>query len=165
MWRSKKFILIAALAAVLLAGSTVGAVLAQDETDGTSPAQTVFERAAAILGANGTSITAEELEAAFTRARQEMQDETTDSRLKSLVDAGRITEEQADQFKAWLAQRPDTTQFREQMKDWRQARPTAPPGLKDWLQAKPDMPQGLAGGRALRGGMRNFMMGRQPPAP
>ncbi|MFH0942321.1 MAG: hypothetical protein V1823_04810 [Chloroflexota bacterium] len=174
MWRSKKLILIAVLAVVVLVGSTVGVVLAQDETSGTGQPQTLFERAAAILGTSGTIVTAEQLEAAFTQARQEMRDETIDSRLKVMVEAGTITQEQADQFKAWLAQRPDPSQFREEMKDWQQARPTTPPELKEWLQSRPEMSQGLSGGRAMRpempqglsggyaprGGMGRFFMGR-----
>lgn len=157
MWRSKKFIIIAALLAAVIFGSTLGVVLAQDETDGSQP-QTVWQRVAAILGANGTSVTAEQLETAFTQARQEMRDEALDSRLESLVAAGTITQEQADQYRAWLAQRPDTTQFREQMKEWQQSRPAVPSEMKDWAQSRPEMP-GFFGGMAPRGGMMGRFFG------
>jgi uncharacterized protein HemX len=157
MGRRKKFILIAVLVAVLLAGSTVGVVLAQDETDGAT-SQPIWQRVAAILGVGGTSVTAEQLEAAFTQARQEIRDEALDSRLKALVDAGTITQEQADQYKAWLSQKPDTTQFREQMRIWQNARPDVPSELQDWAQSRPEMP-GLFGGFGPRGGMPGRFFG------
>ena len=142
MWRSKKFIIIAVLVALLAAGSTVGVILAQD--DGSSNTLTIWERAAAILGQNGTGVTAEQLESAFTQAHQEMRDEAVDSRLDDLVASGKITQEQADQFKTWLDQKPDLSQAQQQM--------------KDWMNLRPDVP-GIFNGPAIKGDMRGGMMG------
>ncbi|MFA5317421.1 MAG: hypothetical protein WC369_08375 [Dehalococcoidales bacterium] len=141
MWRSKKFIITAVLAAVILVGSTVGVVLAQDENGDTSQPQTIFERATAILGTSGVSVTADQLEAAFEQARNEMRDEATGNRFASLVEAGKITREQADQFQAWLEERPDMEQFRQELKNWQQSRPDTPSELTEWREARPDMPQ------------------------
>ena len=138
MWRGKKFIIIAVLVALVAVGSTVGVVLAQDDSSGSSSTQTIWERAAAILGQSGTSVTAGQLESAFTQARQELRDERIDSRLDALVASGEITQEQADQFKSWLDQKPDLTQAQQQM--------------KDWFESRPDVP-GICGGKAMRGGL------------
>jgi hypothetical protein len=145
MWRSKKFIIIAVLVALIAVGSTVGVVLAQDDSSGSSSSQTIWERAAAILGQNGTSVTAGQLESAFTQARQEIRDENVDSRLDALVASGKITQEQADQIKAWLDQKPDLSQAQQQM--------------KDWLNSRPDVP-GICGGSTVRGGMMGRFWGR-----
>ena len=138
MWRGKKFIIIAVLVALVAVGSTVGVVLAQDDNSGSSSTQTIWERAAAILGQSGTNITADQLESAFTQARQELRDERIDSRLDALVASGEITQEQADQFRSWLDQKPDLTQAQQQM--------------KDWFESRPDVP-GICGGKAMRGGL------------
>lgn len=128
MWRSKKFIIIAVLVAVVAVGSTVGVVLAQD-SGGTSQSQTIFERVATILQGQGVSVTGDQLQSAFTQARQDQQDEAINNRLQALVDSGKLTQAQADEFKAWLTQRPDLSQAQQQMKDWLQSRPQIPGGV------------------------------------
>jgi hypothetical protein len=55
-----------------------------------------------------------------------MQDEALDRYLQNLVAQGRITQEQADQYKAWLQARPDMEPFRQQLREWEQARPDVP---------------------------------------
>jgi len=147
MWRSKKFIVIAVLVAVVAVGSTVGVVLAQDDGSGTTQTQTIWQRVAAILGNDGVSVTADQLEAAFTQAREDQRDEAIDARLQALVDSGKLTQEQADAIKAWLAQRPDLSEAQQQM--------------KDWLEARPEIPGGVLGGGRIGGGMmRGFFGGR-----
>jgi len=102
MWRSKKFI-VAVLIAVVLVGSMGGVIFAQTENGDDSQPKTLLVRVAEILG-----IDQQKLEDAFTQARSEMQDEALDSRLQNLVNEGKITQEEADQYKVWLQARPDT---------------------------------------------------------
>jgi len=149
MWRSKKFILIVVLVALVVVGSTAGVVLAQARnggdsqtgvtlaTDNVSQPKTLLARVAAILG-----IDQKKVEDAFAQAQREMRDEALNSYLQKLVDEGKITQEQADQYKKWWQARPDMGQYRQQLSEWQQARPDIPlPG-----------PSAGFGGRGFRGG-------------
>ena len=69
MWRSKKFIVVALLAVVVLVGSTAGIVLAQENGDDSQP-KTLLARVAEIL-----SIDQQKLEDAFIQAQSDMRDE------------------------------------------------------------------------------------------
>jgi len=152
MWRRKKFIVVALLAAVVLVGSTAGVVLAQTENGDDSQPKTLLARVAEKLGINQ-----QELEDAFAEAQSEMRDEALDSRLQNLVKEGKITQEEADQYKAWQQARPDMEPFRQQLREWQQARPGMPPELKEWQEARPDTP---LPGRFERGfGFRSFRGG------
>ncbi len=150
MWRSKKFIVVALLAAVMLAGSIAGVAFAQTGNGGTtSDNKTLLARVATILG-----IDQQKVEDAFAQAQREMCDEALDNYLQKLVDQGKITQEQADQYKSWLQSRPDMEPFQQQLKEWQQAKPSFPPEMKEWQEAKPDIPlPGGFGGYGLRGGM------------
>ena len=111
MWRSKKFIIVTVLAAVLLVGSIGGVALAQtgngDDSQPKAPHEALFARVCEILVGNGINITAEQLEDAFTQARNEMRSEALDQYLQKRVEQGEITQEQADQYKAWRQAKPD----------------------------------------------------------
>ncbi len=146
MWRRKKLIIVAILAtAVLLVGSIGGVALAQTGSTGdTTSGKTLLARVAAILG-----IDRQKVEDAFAQAQREMRDEALDTRLKNLVDQGKITQQQADQYKAWVKSRPDMSQYQQKLKEWQQARPAIPPEVKDWQNARPNIP--LPGGFADRG--------------
>ncbi|MFC1939658.1 hypothetical protein ACFLXO_03105 [Chloroflexota bacterium] len=139
MWRKKKVIIAVGLAAVLLVGSIGGVALAQTEDGDDSQPKALMTRVAEILG-----IDQQTLEDAFAQARSEMRDEALGRYLQGLVDEGKITQEEADQYKAWQQARPDMEPFRQQ--------------LEEWQQAKPDIPlperQGRFGGRGFSGGMR-----------
>jgi len=116
MWRSKKFILITVLAIVALAGSIGGVVYAQSENgdDSQPKAQfnTLLDKVCAIYQQNtGTAIDSAQLQKAFAQARDEMREEARDKFLQSLVEEGKITQEQADQYKAWLEAKPDVPLF------------------------------------------------------
>lgn len=102
MWRSKKIIVIALLTIVVLTGSIGGVVLAQTENGDDSQPKTLLARVAEKLG-----ISQQELEDAFAEAKSEMRTEALDSRLQSLVEQGKINQEEADQYKAWLQAKPD----------------------------------------------------------
>ena len=103
MLRRKRFVLIVVLAALLLVGSLAGLALAQTESGSAGSGNTLLARVAAILG-----IDQQKVEDAFVQAQKETQNEALDSYLKNLVDQGKITQQQADQYKSWWQARPDT---------------------------------------------------------
>ena len=145
MWRSKKFIVIALMAAVVLVGSIGGVVLAQmedgDETEPETKCQALLDRIGEIYQEKtGVAINQEAIKDAFAQAQSEIRDEALDRYLQNLVDEGRINEEEARQYKEWWRARPDMEPFRQQLREWEQARPDVPPELKDWLQSRPDIP-------------------------
>jgi LPS O-antigen subunit length determinant protein (WzzB/FepE family) len=129
MWRSKKFIIIAVLI-VLVVGVTLGSVaIAQADDEDTSTTQTAnvssfLEKVAEIYQTNtGVAIDPAELQQAMTEATQTLRDEALDNYLQKLVGEEKITQEQADDFKAWL-----------------DAKPSLPiDEFKEWWNAKPDM--------------------------
>jgi hydroxymethylglutaryl-CoA reductase len=114
MWRSKKFLVIALSVAVLVVGSIGGIALAQTEGSDGSQTGGIYERAAAILADDGVSVTAEQLKEAFTQAKGDMRSEALAKRpealakrLQAMVDAGKITQEEADEYRQWLESKPD----------------------------------------------------------
>ena len=142
-----------------MVGGIGGAVYAQTgSTDNTTAGKTLLGRVAEILG-----IDQQKLQDAVAQAQREKQEEALDNYLKSLIDQGKITQEQADQYKAWWQSRPDMSQYQQQLKEWQQARPGIPPELKDWQGANPGIPlPGGFGARGFRGGMK---LGRGPCFP
>ena len=110
MWLKKKWIIIAAAAAVLiLVVGTLGVVAYAQTTTPTQPGQgkTILSRVATILG-----IDQKKVEDAYAQAQKEQQDDAINARLQAMVTAGKLTQDQANAYKAWL-----------------QARPNVPPGL------------------------------------
>ena len=98
--------LVALLALALGIGG--GTALAQEsEEEGEKPIQGVIARVATILG-----LEEQQVQDAFDQARQEFRDEKFEEmvgqRLDALVESGRITQEQADEMRAWYAERPDS---------------------------------------------------------
>lgn len=152
MWRRKKILIVALLAAVVLVGSIGGVVFAQTgSTDNTTADKTLVARVAVILG-----IDQQQVQDAVTQARTDMQDEALDNYLKNLVDQGKITQSEADQYKAWVKSKPDMSQYNQQLKDWVQARPELSSEMKAWRDAKPNitLPGGRFGSRGFGGGMK-----------
>ncbi len=107
MWRSKKFIVIGLIATVLLVGSIGGIALAQTEDGEDSQPGGILERVAAILVDDGVNITPEQLKDAFSQAQSDMRAEAMQTRLQNLVDQGKITQEEADEYQQWLQSKPD----------------------------------------------------------
>jgi hypothetical protein len=109
MWRSKKFIIITVLAAVVLAGSLGGIVLANDdENQPEAQHAALLERVCEIYEENtGTAIEADELQNAFAEAQSEMQTAAMEARLAKMVENGVIDETQAQELQEWLESRPD----------------------------------------------------------
>jgi len=112
MWRSKKFIIVALLTTVVLAGSIGGVALAQTENgDDCQPEarhSTLLERVCEIYEENtGEAINPQELQEAFAQAQSEMRDTALNNRLQHMVGQGRITQNEADQYGGWWNSRPD----------------------------------------------------------
>jgi hypothetical protein len=157
MWRSKKFIVITVLTVLVLGGTLGGVAVAQADDQDTTPTPTVtanvssfLQKVADIYKANtGNTIDPEQLEKAIADARQAIRDEALDNYLQKLVDEKKITQDEADQFKAWWDKRPSLDEF------------------KSWWQSMPDI-SGIFGGgngmgigplRGIRGGLGNFKIG------
>ena len=113
MWRSKKLIIAVVLAAVMLAGGIGGVVLATDNGDDSEPEakyEALLDRVGEIYQENtGVAIDQEALKDAFAQARSEMQAEAVEARIQSLVEEGKITQEQADEYLDWWQAKPDVT--------------------------------------------------------
>ena len=114
MWRSKKFIIIAILTVVVLAAALGGVAIAQgddqsnNQTATTNPMSTLLDKVATIYQQNtGTAIDSQELQKAFTQAQKDIRSEALDKYLNSLVEKGKITADQAKQYKDWLNSKPD----------------------------------------------------------
>jgi ABC-type sugar transport system substrate-binding protein len=128
MWRSKKFIIVVVMA-ILVLGITLGGVViahADDENANTTTTDSItsfIEKVAEIYQANtGVAIDPQQLQQAITEARQAIRDEALDNYLQKLVNDGTITQDQADEFKAWLDAKPSLDVF------------------KTWLESHPDIP-------------------------
>ncbi len=110
--RKKWWIIIGVTVGVLaVAGVAGGLVYAQ--TNGsqpgnqpaTTPGKSLADRVAAILGIDQTKV-----EDAFTQAQKDMKDEALTNWLNSQVAQGKMTQAQADQYKAWWQSRPNMPQ-------------------------------------------------------
>lgn len=97
----KRWLIGTVLAALMALGIAGGVVLAQ-AADGDSPMKSFAGRVAEILGIDETRV-----QDAMNQARQEMFSERLQEKLDKMVESGRITQEQADEYKAWIESQPD----------------------------------------------------------
>ena len=139
MWRKKRFI-IGLLAAVVIAGVSLGSVAVAHQGEDNSQSDTLMARVADILGIDQQSI-----EDAFVQARSELKEERLDSYLQSLIDEGTITEDQAAEYREWLDSKPAIDGYKEQMQDWIESRPDLPEGLFPRLEGKTHARGGIRG--------------------
>ena len=113
MWRSKKFIIVAVLAAVMLAGTISGVVVAADNGDDSKPEaryEALLNRVCEIYQEKtGVTIDQEALKDAFAQAQSEMQTEALENYLQSLVEQDKITQAQADEYLEWWQAKPDVS--------------------------------------------------------
>jgi polyhydroxyalkanoate synthesis regulator phasin len=130
------------LATVLIAAMLIASipVIAMAQAGKFSERQgDITSRVSEILG-----IDQQDLQNALNQAQTELRGENLDARLQELIAEGSLTQEQANEFKAWIAAKPDV--------------PMVPPGqleealkngtitqeqldqLKAWMEAKPDIP-------------------------
>lgn len=115
MWKTKKGILLLALLVGLLLVGSVAGVVAFAQTGNSNGSQaktqddTLLDKVAQIYQKNtGVTLDTQQLKDAFTQAQTEMRDEALQSRLKDLVDQGKITQDQADAYLKWWQSKPDT---------------------------------------------------------
>lgn len=99
----RRWLFVTLFVAVLALGITGGAILAQENgTDGDSPLASFVSRVAAILGLEEAQV-----QDAFNQAAGEMEDEALQRKLDRLVEQGRLTQEQADEYREWYQARPE----------------------------------------------------------
>ena len=129
MWRSKKFIIAAALAIVIALASFGGIALAADDggdTEETPTVDSMWEEMAAVLQEGGVDISADQLKDAFGTVMENRKDKALQDYLDKMVEEERITQEQADSYREWMEAKPDMGEefgfgnhggmFREKMK-------------------------------------------------
>ena len=99
----KRFLLPVAATMIVISIFTAGAVMAQEDSTGETPAvQSFASRVAAILGLDETTV-----QDAMDQAHREMRDESLKSKLDAMVEQGRLTQEQADEYYRWYQDRPE----------------------------------------------------------
>ena len=99
----KRWFLVPILAGVLALGITGGVALANDAGTGdASPWSTFASKVAAILGLEEAQV-----QDAFNQASRETQDEALQQKLDRMVEEGRMTQPQADEYKEWHLSRPE----------------------------------------------------------
>ncbi|MCX6005434.1 MAG: hypothetical protein NT082_07180 [Chloroflexi bacterium] len=103
MWRIMKFVLPALLVTAILVAGLAAVAYADTGQNGVKPqiGGKLLDRVAQIL-----NIDKQKLTDAFKQAGTEIRQQTMDDRFSKWVAAGKITQDQADQYKAWLASRP-----------------------------------------------------------
>jgi hypothetical protein len=103
---TKRKISILVAIGVLALGLTAGVVMAQDSGNGNSSSegQTFAARVAQILGLEEATV-----DSAFTQASRQAEDEAYRARLDRMVEAERLTQEDADARFTWFQGRPDST--------------------------------------------------------
>jgi len=101
---SRKKLIIGALVTTLALGGVLFGAMAvsADSEDAAAGGETLMARVAAKLG-----ISQESLENAFQEATREMMEERQNARLDRMVEEGVMTEDEANEFRAWWDARPD----------------------------------------------------------
>ncbi len=95
------FLIGTAVSVVAVVGAFAGLAAAQsNDDDGDS--QTFVERVAAFLG-----IESDDLESAMQQVKEEIQSERRDAKFSELVEAGTLTQEEADAIKEWQDSKPE----------------------------------------------------------
>jgi hypothetical protein len=99
----KRWFLVPVIAVMLAIGViTAGAALAQETDTRDSAISNLASRVARILNLEEAQV-----QDAVDQALREMRDESVRNKLNELVEQGRITQEQADEYFAWYQSRPD----------------------------------------------------------
>ena len=89
-------------AAVVMLGVVGGAIMAQESEDKESRFSSFAARVASILG-----LEADDVEDAMEQAKQELADEALDDKLATMVESGVLTQQQADEYNAWIEAKPE----------------------------------------------------------
>jgi hypothetical protein len=109
MWKRKKWMIIAAIAAVVVIVGVMGGVAYAQTTTPTKPPVTnpgkdLADRVATILNLPPATV-----EAAFAQAQKDMQSDAVKSYLDNLVTAGKMTQADEDAYLKWLQSKPQTS--------------------------------------------------------
>lgn len=91
-----------AAAALVLLTVAGGAIMAQESEGKQSRFSAFAERVASILG-----LEADDVEDAMEQAKEELADEAMDEKLTMMVEKGMFTQQQADDWKAWMEAKPE----------------------------------------------------------
>ena len=114
--RKHKWFIPVVLSVVLIGGITGGVMVAADDSSGVVDQQNqladrhqeLLDRACAIYQENtGTAIDSEQFKAALKQAQGELREEALESHLQDLVENGKLTQEEADNYLEWWQSRPD----------------------------------------------------------
>jgi hypothetical protein len=120
--RSSRKILLIAVLAVLIIGGTLGGVAiakADDQNNTTTTVvatsnqtqdrlSTLMDKVAEIYQQNtGVTLDSQQLSTAFKQAEEAIRNDRIGSFLDKLVENGKITQDQADQFTQWWNSKPD----------------------------------------------------------
>lgn len=115
--RKRRWFIPVIVVSVLLISGIVGGVLvagsdSPSTTDDRNPItdryQALLDRACAIYEeSTGVAIDSGQLKDALDQAQGELQEEALETRIQKLVDEGKITQEEADNYLAWWQSRPD----------------------------------------------------------
>lgn len=97
----KRWIIVSVVMAALAIALTGGAILAQDDDDDDS-SKSFAGRVAEILDLDEDTVAD-----AMKQAKEDMRDEAIKAKLDALVEAGEITQDEADDYLEWLDSRPD----------------------------------------------------------
>ena len=99
----RRWLLPAALVVALAIGITGGVALAQGNGQaGDSLGKSFISRVARILGLDEAKV-----QDAFKQAGREIEDEAVQQRLSGLVESGKLTQVQADEYLKWYKSRPE----------------------------------------------------------
>jgi hypothetical protein len=110
MWKSKKFIIAAALVVVIALASFGGIALAADDgedTEGTATVDKIWDEMAAALQEDGVDVSADQLKDAFSTVMENRKDKALQDYLDKMVEEEKITQEQADAYREWMEAKPD----------------------------------------------------------
>jgi len=114
--RKRKWFIPVVLSILLIGGITGGVVAAagssssntEDQNQPTDRYQALLDKACAIYEEKtGVAIDSEQLKEALKQAQSEIRDEALESWLQNLVNMGKMTQEEADQYLGWWQSRPD----------------------------------------------------------
>jgi hypothetical protein len=122
------------VATMALTGVLVGTISADDES-GTTPQGTLMARVAEILGLDQATVE-NAFQQAMTEQREARQAEMEAAReahLQDLIDEGVLTQQQVDEWDAWLQAQPDNSDE-----------------MRAWLESRPDMGDAFAMGPGNR---------------
>ena len=110
MWRKKKWIIVGVVIALVVvgAGITGGLAYAQTGTNNSAtnnPGKALADRVADILKLDRTTV-----ENAFAQAEKDMKNDAVKAYLDKLVQAGKMTQAEADKYLQWWQSKPETPQ-------------------------------------------------------